>query len=705
MEEFKTQIRQLLSTKDNAEFKKIFNSVKEIRKVVEIISQDLEVSPYTDHGIEHSLRVLYHAFSLADGVKLQLSAEELFLLITSCLLHDIGMFYLDHSDNGIDWQMRRQMHAENSVKLTKALFGVPGSHKDLRGFGANLNEVRKTIQKYRWPSSSVVNQIEMIILAHTKDSKGRETGWHSICRSLSKQAGSRLALLAALVRFADEIDLGKKRILDYNFFENNLIPLPSIEHWLAAAIMLEPKFETNISSKTIILNVDQNMITSDKELSDLAYFIIYKRYKKIIHALSKPITPGYPAIADIFAANGVSVFIAPIEFPQTGILAKDVSYLGGHWPALSRVKDSIFSDGLEYLPFSMQILDFPQLENVRACLVQEVSGLHLPEMLRVKIAEWIAKKLGQRISNVFFHIAFHRIKNQSHTLCEYLPDATIAPHSLIGAAAATKAFGCDINDLKIAPHQISVNMQLAEKDQVHIFLPDFSLPEASSGEAYIIEKWRRVKVVYDVPGKKAEGLDVVNKSLIYGFITSIGNVGFLVIPDQQEWFIPSSGRDLMAGAGINDFFSPPPDDKTEYHSWAARREELLKHVSAVAKEQIGFDGSFVVSIVGFDEEKDCFNVISCRDNSTIFPDYIHTGLLSVLYFVAGLPKKDYFQKLGVNLSADAIANSEKLSVTGIKLGIWRKPKNAYIFAKNDHGLPYISIQAIRTGEFRTCIRN
>lgn len=93
-------------TLDNCEMKALLLKKKSINKneyisvltmIDEPVGKLLEYTKtnfpnYTDHTIEHSYRILHYLYHImSDGVKKNLSATEIFCLILSALLHDIGM--------------------------------------------------------------------------------------------------------------------------------------------------------------------------------------------------------------------------------------------------------------------------------------------------------------------------------------------------------------------------------------------------------------------------------------------------------------------------------------------------------------------------------------------------------------------------------------------------------------------------------------
>src|ERR1700748_857329 len=74
------------------------------------IWEEQYMRPFTTHGKLHSERVERNLDSLTRPLKEPLTAEEIFILLSACYLHDIGMQLIDDSE-------ARSRHAQYAYDL------------------------------------------------------------------------------------------------------------------------------------------------------------------------------------------------------------------------------------------------------------------------------------------------------------------------------------------------------------------------------------------------------------------------------------------------------------------------------------------------------------------------------------------------------------------------------------------------------------
>ena len=158
---------------------------------------------FTDHTILHSMDVLEYCNMLLGEKQIErLTAAECYVLIMSCYLHDIGM--------GIN----QKNYEELSQKIDFGDYFETHSREDaetiIRDFHNEYSGlfIRKYADLFDIPCEEMVYAIVQVSRGHRKTDLFDETEYHDV---MSPYGIIRTAFLSAIVRLADEIDIGVDR--------------------------------------------------------------------------------------------------------------------------------------------------------------------------------------------------------------------------------------------------------------------------------------------------------------------------------------------------------------------------------------------------------------------------------------------------------------------------------------------------------------
>jgi hypothetical protein len=166
---------------------------------------------YTDHGVTHSERITALLEGLTAGMMQtpkRLAPVEAFALLAAACLHDIGM--QDERFAGGDLETIRAHHHEQTAEMIYRVFEDPA-----RAFALPLGD-----------DPGLVEAIVLVARGHRKaDLAGAEYEPFPL-------GGERVRarLLAALLRFADELDIDYRRV-DLEQMKLLDLPLDSQLHW------------------------------------------------------------------------------------------------------------------------------------------------------------------------------------------------------------------------------------------------------------------------------------------------------------------------------------------------------------------------------------------------------------------------------------------------------------------------------------------
>ena len=166
---------------------------------------------YTDHTVAHSERISALLDGLTTGVMAtpkRLLPAEIFVLLAAAYLHDIGM--QNERFAGGDLDQIREEHHEQSAEMIYAVFEDP----------ANALSIPLT----RDPT--LVEGVALVSKGHRKVNLAGPEYEPLAYRGQTL----RLRLLAALLRFGDELDIDQRRV-DLELMKLATLPLISQLHW------------------------------------------------------------------------------------------------------------------------------------------------------------------------------------------------------------------------------------------------------------------------------------------------------------------------------------------------------------------------------------------------------------------------------------------------------------------------------------------
>jgi hypothetical protein len=172
---------------------------------------------YTDHTVDHSARVIALLDGLTAGVMAthkRLSPGEAFVLLAAAYLHDIGM--QDERFAGGDLEEIRAHHHEVTAELIYRTLSRPEASSSREGrLGLGLPD-----------DPGLVEAVALVAKAHRRvDLGGAE--YEPLVHGGETL---RLRLLAALLRFGDELDIDHRRV-DLERMKLMDLPVESQLHW------------------------------------------------------------------------------------------------------------------------------------------------------------------------------------------------------------------------------------------------------------------------------------------------------------------------------------------------------------------------------------------------------------------------------------------------------------------------------------------
>ena len=158
---------------------------------------------FTDHTILHSMDVLEYCNMLIGEEQIErLSAAECYVLIMSCYLHDIGMGInqknYEELSKKIDFGDYFETHSRDDAETIIRAF-----HNEYSGLF-----IRKYAELFDIPCEEMIFAIIQVSRGHRKTDLFDEEEYHDL---MSPYGIIRTAYLAAIVRLADEIDVGADR--------------------------------------------------------------------------------------------------------------------------------------------------------------------------------------------------------------------------------------------------------------------------------------------------------------------------------------------------------------------------------------------------------------------------------------------------------------------------------------------------------------
>lgn len=314
-----TPIENKLISRINKSDDRLGSNLAKIREAMEDLWTDDPVriiQHYTDHGVKHSQRLVGYAVKLLNAnKKVHLSDQEMYLLIASIYLHDIGMqcdiikfpkiksiaeslgakFNIEFEliDGGYSREMQKSIR-KNHHYLAAAWIDFANQTGETR-----LGPVAREIDP------NLVNDLMDICKYHSKlpiDECPINSCYFS---------GERKQLVAALLRFSDELDIDAHRINIETVKNFSIDPDNSVYWWL--------------HNRTVIEFITNNMIRINMQLHPNDMFAYSSLIKEVfIDKFSRKNGP----ILDILCKNDIPIYISSdskvVENNRIDLLPPDI---------------------------------------------------------------------------------------------------------------------------------------------------------------------------------------------------------------------------------------------------------------------------------------------------------------------------------------------------------------------------------------------
>jgi hypothetical protein len=227
----KRWLRRLRSAPESEQFVQLVNDLQ--AGVAQLWALDRVIPNFTDHGPRHNSRVTHYLWQLYECRPRQarafepLTARELFVLLAGALLHDIGMQCTDPSLlQQVGAQVKAHYPAEYSedertqIRKRHHLLSAAMIEEARKESGAYRRELPKLVTSLQAVPADLVTPLTYVAKYHSQ---------LKLKDCPEKYAGTRVRLLAALLRFADELDISRDRI---SLSEIEVYPRPNeSEYW------------------------------------------------------------------------------------------------------------------------------------------------------------------------------------------------------------------------------------------------------------------------------------------------------------------------------------------------------------------------------------------------------------------------------------------------------------------------------------------
>ena len=197
---------------------------------------------FTDHSILHSMDVLYFSNQIIGEQVHKLSAWECYVLIMACYLHDIGMGisrkdYEEFSEKLDLAEYRKRHPTADEAKI------IRDHHNEFSGMF-----IRKYADLFDIPSEEILFAIIQVCRGHRKTDLLDESEYPTFA---IEGEPVRTAFLSAVIRLADEIDVGADRNPELLFDTSKLTKQVDID-----AFGTHESIRTvTVTAKEIILSV------------------------------------------------------------------------------------------------------------------------------------------------------------------------------------------------------------------------------------------------------------------------------------------------------------------------------------------------------------------------------------------------------------------------------------------------------------------
>ena len=308
-----------------------------------------EIPPYyTDHGVEHSQRILSVLDRLTEGLDLQIF--EVFPLLCSVWLHDIGMFV--GRESGEPYETTRKLHHLRTVKYVKQ----------------EAEADRLPLDQWQLPN------VLDICRAHRSKVKFDDEPRIPKERPFENGIGTvRIQLLSSLLRFADACDVHHSRAPEAVFeIHKEFIPRVSREHWKKHLRVGYVRFNWDKACVEVPVILPEDDVEKQNE------------QRRIARLVREELCAELRTVERIFEEYGVRLFHVEI-----------VDYLRGEYLDLSHLdeKDTL---GWTISPFAKESVT-PDLD---VLIFQPILSEEEVERCYVEIP--VVKKLAQEIEKHSF---------------------------------------------------------------------------------------------------------------------------------------------------------------------------------------------------------------------------------------------------------------------------------------------------------------
>jgi Leucine-rich repeat (LRR) protein len=239
----------------NSDYFECLNSIRRVMKSVWANEAPKIINNYTDHGEEHSIRVARFAESLLQvNPYLKFSEQEIFVLFAGIYLHDIGMQcdiakcpevkkiaeqlgatfdveFLDETTNGYSLEEQEQIR-KNHHFLSAAWIAYLYKKKN------------SALDHIKCVSYDLVHDLIDVCIFHSKLPINRCSDFFNDFPS------SRKRMIAAILRLADELDIGSSRVKIETVKIFSINPENSVYWWLHSHTVI------NVINNIIYLKVN-----------------------------------------------------------------------------------------------------------------------------------------------------------------------------------------------------------------------------------------------------------------------------------------------------------------------------------------------------------------------------------------------------------------------------------------------------------------
>jgi hypothetical protein len=239
MAEFSDAEKSLLqSIPPNSRLRTSLSLLREASQDIWLTGGPRIIQDYTDHGIPHSERIAGYAVKLLKNGRTKLSEEEMYLLLVGIYLHDIGMQcdvvllpeikQLAETEYGAQFNIEFTAQRSNNYSMEEQKAIRKNHHYLSIAWIAYAKRTGKTLLGPAAQSipNHLVRDLTDVCKHHTSLPI-------DACDEMFERGQSdRKRLVAALLRFADELDIAANRVKIETVQNFNLDPSNTIYWWL-----------------------------------------------------------------------------------------------------------------------------------------------------------------------------------------------------------------------------------------------------------------------------------------------------------------------------------------------------------------------------------------------------------------------------------------------------------------------------------------